>query len=137
MERPEPSPARHPFRRRHRLSLARDYTAVFNARCRSVEGPLIVHGRANGLAHPRLGLSVGRRVGPATLRARIKRLLREAFRLLQHDFPVGYDLVIVVRPHEALTLAEYQHYLHRGLRRIHRQWQQRQKRHAPDSPPAS
>ena len=27
---------------------------------------------------------------------------------MQHDFPLGYDLVIVVRPHEPMTLADYQ-----------------------------
>ncbi len=113
------------FGRSMRLGQAREFAAVYNARCRKALGPLVVHGRPNGLDHPRLGLSVGRKVGAAVERNRIKRLLREAFRRMQHDFPRGYDLVIVVRPHEALSLAAYQHLLHKAARQIHQEWDKR------------
>ena len=66
-----------------------------------------------------LGLSVAARVGTAPRRNRIKRLLREAFRLMQHDFPRPYDLVIVVRPHEPLILAEYQRILRALMVKLH------------------
>ena len=47
----------------------------------------------------RPGIAYGdRMVGTAPVRNRIKRLLREAFRLHPYDLPRGYDLVIVVRP---------------------------------------
>lgn len=42
----------------------------------------------------RLGLVVSRRFGPAVRRNRFKRLVREAFRLHQADWPAGFDLVI-------------------------------------------
>lgn len=66
-----------------------------------------------------MGIQTGRRVGSAVRRNRIKRLLREAFRLMQHDFPRGYDLVIVVRPHEPLILAEYQRILSALMVKVH------------------
>jgi len=113
---------RYTFPRKMRLSGRSAFSAVYSARCRKVQGPIVVHGRPNDLAHLRLGLSLSRRVGNAVARNRIKRLLRESFRHLQHDLPGGYDLVIVVRPHEPLSLATYQHLLHRAVLGIHRQW---------------
>lgn len=44
----------------------------------------------------RLGVVVGRRFGTAVRRNRFRRVVREAFRLSQHQWPAGYD--IVVRP---------------------------------------
>lgn len=60
---------------------------------------------------PRLGISIGRPVGNAVKRNRIKRLLREAFRLMQHDWPGPFDVVLLIKPHETLTLAAYQEIL--------------------------
>ena len=56
-------------------------------------------------AGPRLGLSVGRRVGGAVDRTRVKRVLREAFWEEARRLPAGSDYVVVARP-EALGLAE-------------------------------
>jgi ribonuclease P protein component len=69
-------------------------------------------------------------VGTAVKRNRIKRRLRECFRLMQHDFPAGYDFVIVVRPHEPMILAEYQRLLSALLVKLHQNWRDR-------PPPAS
>ena len=54
---------------------------------------------------PRLGLSVGRRVGGAVERSRVKRVLREAFWEEAARLPTGSDYVVVARP-DALPLAE-------------------------------
>ncbi len=45
----------------------------------------------------RLGVSVGRRVGGAVVRNRVKRILREGFRA-QRGVPAGHDFVLVARP---------------------------------------
>jgi ribonuclease P protein component len=61
-----------------------------------------VHGRlltlfvvSNGLAYSRLGVSATRKLGPATVRNRAKRLAREVFR--RHKTTSGVDIVIVPR----------------------------------------
>ncbi len=51
-----------------------------------------------GDERPRLGLSVGRRVGGAVERNLVKRLLREAFGAAGPDLSPGVDLVVVARP---------------------------------------
>lgn len=51
----------------------------------------------NGLGITRLGVTVSKRIGGAVRRNRIKRLLREFFRLNQAKFPPGYDIVITAK----------------------------------------
>lgn len=99
------------FRPRHRLTHDRQFSGVYGARARATRGPLVLHALRNSLVHPRLGLSVGRRVGGAVARNRFKRLLREAFRMLQYDLPRWeggcFDYVAGLHPHKELPLAEY------------------------------
>jgi ribonuclease P protein component len=110
------------FPRTHRLRSKLDFAKVFDAKVRESRGPLTIYAHPNDLNHPRLGISIGRRVGTAPRRNRIKRLLRESLRLMQHDFPRGYDLVVTVRPHAPLILAEYQKILSSTLVKLHATW---------------
>ena len=117
------------FPRSHRLSGNNEFAAVFNAKMRKHAGPLTLVTKPNDLPHNRLGLSVSRKVGKAVVRNRIKRLLRDAFRLTQHDQPAGYDIVVIVRPNQpVLPLAEYQTHLMAALQDSHKTWQRRQRR---------
>ena len=51
----------------------------------------------NGLEHSRFGLIVGRKHGGAVRRNRIKRVLREGFRLSRCDLPNGLDIACAPR----------------------------------------
>jgi ribonuclease P protein component len=113
------------FPRSHRLGSRRHYDGVFDARVRQSGGPLTVFAAPNGLGHCRLGLSLTRRLGNAVRRNRVKRLLREAYRLHQHELPAGYDMVVVVRPHEPLPVEEYAGILLRTTRKLDDTWKQR------------
>ena len=118
-------PATYAYSRKLRLQHALEFQAVYAGKVRESRGPLTVFALPNDLGHPRLGLSVGRKVGTAPKRNRIKRLLREAFRLMQHDLPRGYDLVINVRPHDVAMLADYQRMLSAAVVKLHAKWAER------------
>jgi ribonuclease P protein component len=108
-----------------RLSGGAQFSRVYEGKVRVSAGPMMIYGIANSLGFPRLGLSVPRRVGNAVVRNTIKRRLRESFRLMQHEWPgsgVGYDVVISVRPHEPLSLAEYQLLLNSAAADLHDAW---------------
>ena len=108
-----------------RLTRARQFDAVFAARVRVMAGPLSVWGAPNDAGHPRLGLAISRRVGNAVVRNRIRRRLREAFRLRQHELlsaQRGYDLVIGARRHEPMSLSQYDQALQQAARALERAW---------------
>src|SRR5687767_12744740 len=117
--------ASYRFPKTHRIRSRSEFSAVFEDRVKAVRGSLIAYARPNRLPHPRLGISISRNVGTAPRRNRIKRLLREAFRLQQHDWPAGYDIVLVVRPHEPFILAEYQKLLAALTLKLHSTWQKK------------
>jgi ribonuclease P protein component len=94
------------FRPHERITDPDDFRRAFERRRSVSDATMIVYGAENGRDHPRLGISVGRKkIRSAAARNRVKRLLREAFRLSKADLPAGIDLVVVPRG-PALTFAE-------------------------------
>lgn len=103
---------------------------MHKSRARKVSGNLAVSGAPNGLAYSRLGLAIGRRVGPAVVRNRIKRLIREAFRLEQDALPRGLDLVVTVRSAADASLAAYREALVDAALELQSEWDRRKRRSA-------
>ena len=113
------------FRRSNRISRKSDYQAVFAAKLAKPAGPIVIHARPTDQPHHRLGLSIGRRFGPAHTRNALKRRLREAFRLSQQNFPrpphaKAYDLVITARPHPRLKTDDYARLITQAIAAIDR-----------------
>jgi ribonuclease P protein component len=52
---------------------------------------------ANQLEYSRFGFAVNSRIGPAVVRNRIKRRLREAVRLQMDRIPPGWDIIFIAR----------------------------------------
>ena len=105
MESDRPSGGRGPKRRR--LSRSAEFERVYRQGRSKGNRFLVLYAfpREEDEDGPRLGLSVGRRVGGAVDRTRVKRVLREAFWQEAERLPDGSDYVVVARP-ESLGLTE-------------------------------
>lgn len=85
------------MRRELRLRKNADFQRVRAAR-RSWAHPLLVlYVAPNDLGTTRAGISVGKRVGGAVVRNRVRRRIREAVRLRHPDVTPGHDLVFIAR----------------------------------------
>lgn len=60
-------------------------------------GYLVLYARKNRLEKNRVGITVGKKLGCAVVRNRVRRRLREAYRLNESKFLTGHDIVVVAR----------------------------------------
>lgn len=114
------APPRNTFGRDQHVKRDGDFARIGRTGIRDVRGPLVFHATLGKTAKSRLGIRISRRCGSAPVRNRIKRLLRESFRLAQHEWPLRIDMIITVRPHEPLALGEYQSLLAASMSRLAR-----------------
>jgi len=89
---------------KHTVSLKENYLFRRIYRGKSVASPaLVVYARRNGQRTNRLGLTVSTKVGKAVVRNKIRRRLREIYRLHEDGFARGWDIVVVARVRAAHT----------------------------------
>ena len=69
-------------------------------------GYLVLYARPHRLGQNRVGIPTGKKLGHAVVRNRARRRLREVYRLSEHLFKPGYDIVVVAR-HKCVT-ADFQ-----------------------------
>lgn len=96
MERPVPGPG-YGFPKSYRLTTPAEFRFVFEDAARSSDAWLTVLARPNSGPHARLGLALSRKqIRNAVDRNRIKRLVRESFRLRHAQFGT-LDYVVMAR----------------------------------------
>jgi ribonuclease P protein component len=91
-------PKRLRLKRESRLAQSREFARVRQQGERLAQGCLIANwNRLPEGDRPRLGVVTGRKIGGAVARSRARRLLRESFRLHQHEFVEPVELILVAR----------------------------------------
>ncbi|MCL1059497.1 ribonuclease P protein component [Shewanella sp. Choline-02u-19] len=85
------------FTRELRLLTPAQFKSVFTKPIKASSAEITLLAIPNSEQHPRLGLTIAKRyVKKAHQRNRIKRVIRDNFRLHQHDLP-AVDIVVLVR----------------------------------------
>ena len=102
-------PGRLTLPARLRLRRKREFDAAYARGRRMGDGLFMVTATTNDTGVPRLGTAVAvRTAGNAVVRNRLRRIIRESFRLHQHELP-PLDLVVSARAAAATTSAKALH----------------------------
>lgn len=85
------------FSRELRLLTPDDFQPVFKNAIPAVSPHLTLLARKNSLGHPRIGMAIPKKhIKRAVGRNRIRRIVREQFRLQQHQLP-AIDIVVIAK----------------------------------------
>lgn len=110
------------FNKRARLLKPAEFSRVFKQAIRSSDRLLTILAISNHLSYPRLGLAISKKNAKRAIdRNRIKRVIRESFRLNQGKLP-GIDCVVLAKPATRLaTNAEIAESLDKHWNRLTKQ----------------
>ncbi len=112
------SPQRFCISKDQRLRRSEDFARLYAGGVRAGDTHLLIFGGVNPKGRSRFGLSVSKKHGNAVQRGRLKRLLREAFRLSQHELPTGLDMILIPRQNSGATLDDYRRSLVSTAKRL-------------------
>ena len=74
-----------------------DFQKVYKTGTSFANRNLVMYVKENDLSVNRLGISVSKKVGNSVIRHRLKRLIKEAYRLNEDMFHRGIDVVVIAR----------------------------------------
>lgn len=87
------------MKKRYRIKDNKEFQYVFKNGKSFANRQLVIYyvKKSSEQKHFRIGLSVGKKIGNAVMRNRIKRYLRQAFQELEGKVLPTYDMVIIAR----------------------------------------
>lgn len=85
------------FGREERIRKRQDYLRIYEQGVRTYSKRFTIITLANQAGIRRLGITVSKKTGNAVQRNRIKRILREFFRLNKSRLPASQDIVIIAK----------------------------------------
>lgn len=92
-----------------------DFSRVYRRGTSAADGYLVLYALKNDISCSRFGVSVSKKTGNSVIRHRIKRRLKEIYRLSEQEFKPGFDYVVIARSRAAR--ADYTS-LEQSLRRL-------------------
>ncbi len=101
--------------RYERLKKQSEFERVFKSGKRAFSPTLTLVYRPSD--KPKMGISVGKRHGKSVQRNRIKRLLREAFRLTEEEINGNYHIVLIPKVQEEYSFHTFQKHLRAIVKR--------------------
>jgi ribonuclease P protein component len=85
------------FRKRERITQPQDFRRVMKSGRRNSSRDFVLFIQKNEKTYHRLGIVVRKEVGPAAFRNRMKRYLREFFRLHKHQIEGSCDIILMIK----------------------------------------
>ena len=82
---------------RERIKKSSHFRFVYSRGKSLVDENIVVYLTRNGKSFNRIGISVSKKVGKSVVRNRVRRLIRESYRVNRNIFKTGYDIVFVAR----------------------------------------
>ncbi len=81
----------------NRLKKNEDFRRVYRKKRSMANRLLIIYILENKYEYNRVGFTVSKKVGKSVIRNRVKRLLRESYRLNEEKILQGYDIIFIAR----------------------------------------
>ena len=85
------------MKRTKSIKLNKDFKRLYYRGKSAVRSNVVAYVMKNRTNENHLGLTCGKSIGKAVKRNRVKRLMREGYRLLEDKLLVGFDIVLVAR----------------------------------------
>ncbi|MCD8198658.1 MAG: ribonuclease P protein component [Phascolarctobacterium sp.] len=87
----------YPFKKSSRLKSKQKFQEVYNKGRAVIDGMSVLYILPDPTGNVKIGLAVGKKLGCAAIRNRIKRLMREVFRKYKSELKEGHFIIWVAR----------------------------------------